>query len=311
VTANSASNNVSVLLNQGGADLAITKTSGPDPVIAGNDLTYTITVTNNGPSHATNVLVTDSLPSEVSYVSHSTAAGTASHDGSPTNGTVAWNVGNLTNGSSATLTITVDVLSSTADGTTITNTATVSGNETDPVSENNSTSEDTLVIRESDLAITKVDSPDPVVAGTKLKYTLTVTNYGPSDDTGVLVTDTPPSGDIASITLGTPSQGTATELGGVVSWDVGNLGMGTSAQLTITVKVKSSSTGTIINTATISGLETDPITGDNTATQETEVSPPGAVPGISFWGSVALAVLFSAMLIWLIRRRLIREGRTH
>ena len=182
VTTNKGSNNMSVLLNQGSTDLAITKTSGPNPVIAGNDLTYTITVTNNGPSHATNVLITDCLPSEVRYVSHSTTDGTASHDGSPVDGTVTWNVGSLTSGSSATL--------------------------------------------------------------------------------------------------------------------------------TITVVVKSSSTGIIINTATVSGAETDPIIGNNMATQETRISSPGAVPAISFWGSVALAVLFCVVLVWLIRRRLILEGRT-
>jgi uncharacterized repeat protein (TIGR01451 family) len=160
----------------------------------------------------------------------------------------------------------------------------------------------------SDLALAKSDSPDPVVAGTPLQYTLTVTNNGPSDATSVLVTDSLPLADIASINPGTPSQGTATELGGVVSWDVGNLGMGTSAQLTITVLVKSSTApGTVItNTATVTGDQYDPDPDNNGAVQETGVVPFMNVPGISLWGSVALAVVLCTTSIWLVRRRLIR-----
>ncbi len=45
-------------------DLVVTKTDSADPVIAGNQLTYTITVTNSGPSQATNVSLTDTLPAE-------------------------------------------------------------------------------------------------------------------------------------------------------------------------------------------------------------------------------------------------------
>jgi uncharacterized repeat protein (TIGR01451 family) len=162
-----------------------------------------------------------------------------------------------------------------------------------------------------DLAITKTDSRDPVLAGNSLSYTLTVTNHGPSDASGVVVTDNLPSADISSISLGTPSKGSASESGGVVTWNVGNLANGSSATLTITVRVESSSTGKIINTATVSGAEADPITDNNTSVQETRVfSAATNVPGISLWGSAALAVLFSAMLIWLVRRRLILKGRT-
>src|SRR5260370_632429 len=52
------------------ADLSITKTA-PATVVAGNQLTYTITVTNNGPSNATNVIVTDTLPAGVNFLSTS------------------------------------------------------------------------------------------------------------------------------------------------------------------------------------------------------------------------------------------------
>src|SRR4029079_8343246 len=59
----------------GAADLAITKTDSPDPVITGNDVTYTVTVTNNGPDAATSVTVTDNLPAETTFVSCSSTGG--------------------------------------------------------------------------------------------------------------------------------------------------------------------------------------------------------------------------------------------
>jgi len=165
---------------------------------------------------------------------------------------------------------------------------------------------------DADLAITKTDLSDPVVVGAQVQYTLTVTKYGPSDATGVVVTDNLPLADIASITLGTPSQGNASELGGVVTWNVGNLGAGSSAQLTITVQVKSSTPPytVIVNKAAVTGDQYDPDLTNNGAAEETKVIPlTSSVPGISLWGGVALAVLFSGTLIWLVRRKLITAGR--
>ena len=118
-----------------GADLSITKTDSPDPVIAGTDLTYTITVSNHGPLDTTGVVVTDTLPSGVTYKSN------APSQGSYTSGTGIWDVGSLSNGASATLALVVTVDSSTT--AKLTNKVTVSGNETDPNSDNNTYSEDT------------------------------------------------------------------------------------------------------------------------------------------------------------------------
>src|SRR5206468_3011349 len=58
------------------ADLSVTK-SGPTIVIAGTNLTYTITVTNNGPSDAQGVALTDGLPSGETFVSQSQGGGPA------------------------------------------------------------------------------------------------------------------------------------------------------------------------------------------------------------------------------------------
>lgn len=122
---------------EGGADLSITKSNRPDPVVIGNNLTYILTVRNNGPSPATGVVVTDTLPVVVTLLSSSATQGTCSGPG-----VVTCNVGNLANGASATITIVVKTI---RDGT-IGNTADVTGNETDPNLNNNTATQVTTVI---------------------------------------------------------------------------------------------------------------------------------------------------------------------
>ena len=91
------------------ADLSITKSDDADPVTAGTDLTYTLVVTNDGPSDATNVEVTDAVPAGTSFVS-------ADNGGIEAAGTVTWNLGTLADGATVTLHVTVHVdASRTAD----------------------------------------------------------------------------------------------------------------------------------------------------------------------------------------------------
>ena len=111
------------------ADLSITKTDSPDPVTTGDDLTYTVTVTNNGPDPATSVVVTDNLPAETTFVSCSSTGGGVC-GGSGNNRTVTFPL--LPSGQSATITLVANVNCSVADGTVISNTATVSSSTPDP-----------------------------------------------------------------------------------------------------------------------------------------------------------------------------------
>ena len=78
---------------------------------------------------------------------------------------------------------------------TLTNTATVSGDQADPNLANNTSTVVTTVNSQSDLTILKTASPNPVGAGSNLTYMLTVTNNGPSTATGVTITDPLPVGD--------------------------------------------------------------------------------------------------------------------
>jgi uncharacterized repeat protein (TIGR01451 family) len=120
------------------ADLAITKSHSPSSVTAGDTLTYTVKVTNNGPSDAQNVVASDTLSSDLTFVS--TSGCTNDPNGAPT-----CNLGTIASGGSASYTITTTVNLGVLSGTTISNTATVSSDTSDPNSGNNTTSPDTIV----------------------------------------------------------------------------------------------------------------------------------------------------------------------
>jgi len=117
-------------------DLAITK----DGVLAGSQIIYTLTVTNNGPDDATGVVVTDMLPAEVAF--NSDDCGGA--DVPPW----TWNIGALANGASAVCNITVDVI---GGGASVSNTASVSGNETDGTTVNNDDTVDVTLLGPLDI----------------------------------------------------------------------------------------------------------------------------------------------------------------
>ena len=164
----------------GRADLAVTKSDSPDPVMLGKQITYTIAVTNNGPSTATGVTVTDKLPTGVTFVGCSDGCAAVGN-------TVSWRLGTLLNGYTDTvkLVVTADVVGQ------LTDTVTVSANEADPKPGNNVWVETTTVkAPKADLHVNKKDNKDPVMVGDAVTYTITVVNNGPDDATGVEITDT-------------------------------------------------------------------------------------------------------------------------
>ncbi|MEM1181382.1 MAG: DUF11 domain-containing protein, partial [Acidobacteriota bacterium] len=236
-------------------DLSITKADSVDPVTAGETLTYTIGVTNAGPSNSTGATVTDVLPSGVSFDS--------SGDCTEALGTVTCAIGALAPGASDSVTFTVTV--DPGQTAALSNTASVAANETDPTSSNDSATEATAVDASTDLSIAKADSADPVTAGETLTYTVTVTNAGPSTSTGSTVTDVLPAG------VSFDSSGDCTEAAGTVTCAVGGLAPGASDSVSFTVAVDSAQTSALSNTATVAADETDPVSGNNSATEATAV----------------------------------------
>src|SRR5262249_22943288 len=150
----------------------------------GDTITYTVTVTNDGPDAATGVTLQDVLPTAVSYQSSTATAG--SYD--PSSRT--WTVGMVPAGVTETLTITALVTGPSPAA----NTASIShSDQFDPDTSNNS---DTASVNplQADLEMTKtVDNPTPNVGDT-VTFTIALTNNGPADATNVQVTDQLPTG---------------------------------------------------------------------------------------------------------------------
>lgn len=271
------------------ADLAIAKTTSTSTYVPGNTLTYTIVVTNNGPSDVTNATVTDNLPAGLTNVSWScgiTAAGTGAvvNACGAANGTGNINTTvTLRRGAAATFTVTT----TTGSGATgnITNTATVTAppGVTETNLNNNSATVTNTPTLQSDIAITKTDGVTTYVPGNSLTYTIVVTNNGPSDVTNATVTDNLPAG-IAGATwtcgITAAGTGTVTNACGAASGN-GNINTtvtlrrGAAATFTLNASVASGASGNLTNTATVAppaGV-TDTNPNNNSAT-DTDIADP-------------------------------------
>ncbi|SFU15003.1 conserved repeat domain-containing protein, partial [Algoriphagus locisalis] len=244
------------------ADLATSKSASNNSPNAGDQVVFTVTVTNNGGYDATNVVVNDQLRSGYTYISDNSG-------GAYNSGTGVWNVGNLANGSSASLEITVLVKGS----GNYQNTATASSDQFDPNNSNNQSSITLTPVPQTDLSIAKsVNNGTPDV-GSTVNFTISVTNNGPSPSTGIVVSDQLPDG--YEYVSDSPSQGNYDEGSG--TWTVGNLASGASATLTITARVLEPVSGVDYEnqTSITASNENDPNPSNNSASEiTTPVSNP-------------------------------------
>jgi uncharacterized repeat protein (TIGR01451 family) len=250
--------------NKPETDLEITKTASPNPSVPGTNETYSLKVTNHGPSTAINVRVSDPLPAPLSFVSASSGCAEA-------NKTVTCTLASLAPGASHTFTVTAKIASSAKDCADVRNTATVTNDIVDTNLTNNSSSACPVPEGRSDLKITKVPSRTTVPSGGQVMYTLVVENLGPSDDTGVKVTD--PMAQGLSLVSAKPSQGFCSTTGGQVSCNLGSLAAGGSAQILVTANVTATS-GCITNTSTVTGDAKDPTADNNKDSAAVCVTPP-------------------------------------
>ncbi len=255
------------------ADVAITKVADPNPVTAGNTLTYTLSVVNHGPAEAKDVMVSDPLPSEVTYQSLTSTAGTTCTEAS---GAVSCDLGTLAVGGTATIVI----ITTAQPGSlpqSFTNTAHVTSSTPDPDQSNNSASFVSNLLDSADVAITKVGSPKPVIAGNNLTYTLEVTNNGPSVADDVMVSDPlPATTSYVSATTAAPGGRCirpAVGTSGTVSCSLGDLAVGAKETITVIARVAANVlfSSNIRNTASVTSTTPDPAPSNNTATDVTPV----------------------------------------
>ncbi len=238
------------------SDLSISKGGNPDPVIAGNQITYVLDIVNNGPSDSRNVQVTDYTPPEVENPKYSTDGG---NSWNLWNGSL--NVGTIASGGSYQFLIRGDV----APWATIStlNSAAVSSGTPDPDDSNNSALVITTIDTLSDLSISMGGNPDPVIAGEKITYTITISNGGPSDATGIVITDDF-SSHIDNPEYSTDGGSSWTPWSG--SLDIGYLPFGDSYQFLIRGDVTSSTTDSVSNSASVSSGTSDPNISNNSVT---------------------------------------------
>ncbi len=241
------------------ADLVVTKSAAPSTATTGDTLTFTLSARNNGPDSAANVVLTDVLPTSVTF----SAADSGCTYASATR-TVTCAVSAIASGSTVARTVTTTVNANA--GASIVNTASGSTDTPDPDTSNNTGSSTTPVVKKADVAITKTATPGPRAGGETLAYTLTATNNGPDTAHNVSVSDVLPT----SVTFASASAGcTYTAATRTVVCAAGDLAVDGNATFTITTTVNGDAPATISNTATVSATETDPTPGNNSSTVST------------------------------------------
>jgi len=248
------------------ADLSVTNSASPNPVNAGQNITYTQSVTNGGPATANAPVFTETLPANTTAVSLTGPAGWTCVLAGPTCTDTTAMVANTT----ANFTFVVKVNTNVASGTTITQTDSVSSTTSDPNLGNNSVSVNVQVADSADLSVTNSASPVPVLAGNTITYTQVVTNAGPSVATSASFTqNTPPNTNFQSVAPPAgwvcvhPLVGSA----GTITCTNPTFAPGT-ASFTVVLQVNAgTAAGTAINdTATASSSTTDPNLANNSAT---------------------------------------------
>ena len=249
------------------ADLGVIKTDGQTTAVPGQPVTYTITVVNAGPTAVTGATVSDPVPAVLLGSTWTCSASPGSTCTASGSGSINDTV-NLLAGGTATyaLTGTVDPA---ASGMLV-NTATVTAPAgVDPNPANDSATDIDTLTPQTDLSIAKSDSADPVFPGDPLRYDLTIVNLGPSDATAVTVVDTLPGG--VAFVSSVPGPPTCTLAATTLTCGLGPLAAGGSATVTIDTTVNGSGAGVLVNTASVSGAETDPDPGNNSAAESTGV----------------------------------------
>ena len=263
---NTAGTRAEVVLLEGApsADLSITKSMSPANPTLGQNVTFTITVTNNGPDAATGVQVEDLLLPGLTFVSDD---GAGAYD----DGLGLWTVGALAASASATLNIVATV--ETTDP--VPNTARITGQSPlDPDPSDNSATVTVMAPRSADLALAMSVSSPTVLVGGSVTFNLQVTNNGDDPAYGLDVTEAFPAVPTLNPTSFVASQGSYNPATGL--WNLASLGNGNSATLALTFTAPNMA-GALTNNGNAGSGEADPNTANNMASATTTVLSPSIV----------------------------------
>ncbi|CAG0953951.1 partial Large cysteine-rich periplasmic protein OmcB, serovar C, partial [Gammaproteobacteria bacterium] len=244
------------------ADLGISK-DGPTTALAGENITYTLSLSNTGTYTATGTIITDTLPTEVTFITYTTAL--PFNTFTQTGQDLIWDLGDVpTTTANAIISVRVAVSPTVLNGTSFTNTVAGTTTYTETNLANNGDFATTF-IGAPDLAIVK-SGPASVNAGDTFTYTLTYSNAGTINATGVAIVDQLPAG----VTFVTETTASAVVANGQITWTVGALNVGAGGS--IDVAVTADNAGDWVNTATISGGPVDSDLLNNTASVTTTIN---------------------------------------
>jgi large repetitive protein len=250
-------------------DLQLTKVvSNPSPA-AGGPVSYTLLLVNRGPSPATDVTITDPLPSGLSFVSAAAGQGSCNHSGQ----TVSCRLGTLPVGGVAVVTITADVAGSAA-GATLPNTATASAS--DPIARPELLSSNVSIRPiaappkpvDADLALVKRVNHATGRTGERLIYTITVTNHGPATASSPKVTDSF-SAPVKIVSVHAPG-GSCSKRRPIVC-KLSSIASGANAKITIVAQP--TVPGSLRNSAGVTSATPDPKGTNNLSHVSTKVRP--------------------------------------
>lgn len=298
-------------------DLGITKTLTPSNAFPGLPLQYTITVTNNGPSDAPGVTMTDVLPAPLRFAAITTPAGwTCITPAIGANGTVTCSIPSMIGSGVAAFTLSVVIDAAATAGTPISNTATVASSSPDSNNSNNSaTASATVATPPNVFAEKSIGGGHQHPEGSLVTYSIVLSNSGSiaqGDNPGNEFTDVLPSG----LTLISATATSGTALANVptntVTWN-GSIVGGGSVTITIQAAVNNGTSGTTIsNSATVSFDSDANGTNDTTRTSDdpSTIAPSdatsflvvGIVPALSASMLILLGAALAAMALIVMRK---------
>lgn len=258
---NNSSTDVTPVLQT--ADLAVVKTGPVDPVQPGQSLTYTILVTNRGPSTAQGVILADITPPELSNVEFSLDGGAT---WGPWSG--SYPIGELPEGGARSFLIQGGL--AVEARTSVTNTAVVSSTTPDPDPTNNSSTSVVPIAGGTDLQLSKW-APGYVQPCQTLVYVLQVTNLGPETALQAVVTDQLPA-ELNGVMVSPDGGGTWQPWIG--SYELGDIPSGQSRSLLLAGQVDACAQGVLVNRAAVTALSLELRPEDNEASAATVVWRP-------------------------------------
>lgn len=245
------------------ADLAAAVT-GPAEPVAGTDVTYPITVTNNGPSNATTPVLSASVATGTTFVSFAKPTGwTCTQPAVGASGAISCSATTLAPTGTVSFTLVVHLPASATDGSSLCSSASASSQTTDPTSSNDTGQSCGTVVTRADLSVTQTATTSGKPGKGTATFVVQVPNAGPSDSQGVSLSVT------SSLFVGPPpltvttAGGTCTVNGQTVVCTWTTLAAAATGQVTISVPWRSS-VGQVCASSSVTAVTTDPVATNNT-----------------------------------------------